>query len=48
MSEEVRAVSILPHPRLEQPLSVDGSGPLPATRELVDAEARRILEECHT
>jgi hypothetical protein len=48
MSEEVGAVSILPDSRLEQPLSVDGSGPSPTTREPVDAEARRILEECHT
>ena len=47
MSEEVGAVSIPPDPRLEQPLSVDGSGPSPAAHELVDAEARRILQECH-
>ncbi len=29
------------------PLAVDGNAPAPATRELVDAEVRRLLDECH-
>ncbi|TFV87100.1 ATP-dependent metallopeptidase FtsH/Yme1/Tma family protein [Blastococcus sp. CT_GayMR20] len=47
MSEAVGPVSVLPDPRTEQPLALDGSGPAPATRELVDAEVRRILDECY-
>jgi cell division protease FtsH len=47
MSEAVGPVSVLPDPRTEQPLALDGNGPAPATRELVDAEVRRILDECY-
>ncbi|WP_236833766.1 ATP-dependent zinc metalloprotease FtsH [Blastococcus sp. KM273129] len=47
MSDAVGPVSVLPDPRTEQPLALDGSGPAPATRELVDAEVRRILDECY-
>ncbi|WP_236826135.1 MULTISPECIES: ATP-dependent zinc metalloprotease FtsH [unclassified Blastococcus] len=47
MSDAVGPVSVLPDPRTEQPLAMDGAGPAPATRELVDAEVRRILDECY-
>jgi cell division protease FtsH len=47
MSEAVGPVSVLPDPRTEQPVALDGNGPAPATRELVDAEVRRILDECY-
>ncbi|MDP9429843.1 MAG: ATP-dependent zinc metalloprotease FtsH [Actinomycetota bacterium] len=47
MSEAIGPVSVLPDPRTEQPVALDGNGPAPATRELVDAEVRRILEECY-
>jgi cell division protease FtsH len=46
MSDAVGAVSVLPDPRREQPLSLDGTGTSPATRELVEVEVRRILDEC--
>jgi cell division protease FtsH len=38
-------LSVLPDPRREQPLSVGGDGTSPATRELVETEARRILDQ---
>ncbi|MGY1836352.1 ATP-dependent zinc metalloprotease FtsH [Blastococcus sp. SYSU DS0510] len=47
MSEAVGPVSVLPDPRTEQQVGLDGNGPAPATRELVDAEVRRILDECY-
>ncbi len=47
MSDAVGPVSVLPDPRTEQPMALDGSGPAPGTRELVDAEVRRILDECY-
>jgi cell division protease FtsH len=47
MSEVVGPVSVLPDPRTEQPVVLDGSGPAPRTRELVDTEVRRILDECY-
>ncbi|MFP5336528.1 MAG: ATP-dependent zinc metalloprotease FtsH [Actinomycetes bacterium] len=46
MSERVGLASVLPAPGQEQ-LALDASGPAPATRELVDAEVRRILDECY-
>jgi cell division protease FtsH len=46
MSAEIGPVTVLPAPGQEQPM-FDGSGPSPATRELVDAEARRIVDECY-
>jgi cell division protease FtsH len=46
MSDRVGAVSVLPDPRREQPFAMDGSGTSPATRELVELEMRRILNEC--
>jgi cell division protease FtsH len=42
MSEKVGMLSALPDPRREQPL---GDGTSPATRELVETEARRILDQ---
>jgi len=47
MSEKVGLVSVLPGPGQEvNPFAVDGNV-APATRELVDAEVRRIVEECY-
>ena len=47
MSEKVGMMSVLPDPRREQPLSLGGDGTSPATRELVETEARRILDQGH-
>jgi cell division protease FtsH len=47
MSEQVGAISVLPDPRTEQPFGLDGSGPAPATKELIDAEVRRVLDACY-
>lgn len=47
MSPAVSPVSVLPDPRSEQPLG-DGGSASPATRELVDHEVRRILDDCYT
>jgi len=47
MSQAVGPVSVLPGPG-EQPLfGNDGNQAAPATRELVDAEIRRLLDEGH-
>jgi cell division protease FtsH len=47
MSDKIGLVSVLPRPGEEQnPFAADGSAS-PATRELVDAEVRRIVEECY-
>ena len=46
MSEAVGAMSLLPDPRREQPLSLDGNGSSPAARELLEVEVRRILDGC--
>ena len=45
MSPAIGPVSVLPPPGQETFLGMDGVAP--ATKELVDAEARRILEECY-
>jgi cell division protease FtsH len=45
MSERVGLMSVLPDPRREQPLTLGGDGISPVTRELVETEARRILDE---
>ena len=45
MSTAVGPVSVLPGPGAQPTFGADGSDPAPATRELVDAEVRRILEE---
>jgi cell division protease FtsH len=46
MSPEVGPITVLPAPGQEQPV-FDGSGPSPATRELVDSEVRHIVDECY-
>jgi cell division protease FtsH len=46
MSAEIGPLTVLPPGGQEQSI-FDGAGPSPATRELVDAEARRIVEECY-
>jgi len=45
MSAAVGPLTVLPPPGQESPLGLDGVAP--ATRELVDSEVRRIVEECH-
>jgi cell division protease FtsH len=45
MSAAVGPVSVLPPPGQEQPFG--GDGVAPATKELVDAEVRRLVEECY-
>jgi cell division protease FtsH len=45
MSEKVGMLSALPDPRREQPLTLGGDDTSPATRELVETEARRILDQ---
>ncbi len=45
MSETIGPVSVLPPPGRESPLGLDGVAP--ATRELVDTEVRRIVEQCY-
>jgi cell division protease FtsH len=47
MSEKVGAMSVLPDPRREQPFSLGGDSISPSTRELVETEARRILDQSH-
>ena len=49
MSAAVGLVSVLPRPGNEQALfpGIDGSAPSEATRQLVDAEVRRIVDECY-
>jgi cell division protease FtsH len=47
MSEKVGMMSVLADPRREQPLSLGGDDTSPATRELVETEARRILDACY-
>jgi cell division protease FtsH len=47
MSEAIGPVSVLPDPRTEQPMPFDSNGPAPRTRELVDSEVRRILDDCY-
>ena len=47
MSEKVGMMSVLPDPRREQPHCLGGDGTSPATQELVETEARRILDQGH-
>ena len=49
MSDAVGLVSVLPRPGNESPSfpGADGSAPAESTRELVDAEVRRIVDECY-
>ena len=45
MSLAIGPVSVLPPPGEESPFGLDGVAP--ATRELVDSEARKTIEECY-
>jgi cell division protease FtsH len=45
MSEAIGPVSVLPPPGDEQPFGLDGVAP--ATKELVDQEVRRLLDDCY-
>ncbi|AGL18214.1 ATP-dependent zinc metalloprotease FtsH [Actinoplanes sp. N902-109] len=45
MSEVIGPVTVLPPPGSESPLGLDGVAP--ATKELVDAEVRKIVESCY-
>ena len=45
MSPAIGPVSVLPPPGQESPAGADGVAP--ATRELVDTETRRIIEDCY-
>jgi cell division protease FtsH len=47
MSDKVGMMSVLPDPRREQPLTLSGDGTSPATRELLETEARGILDSCY-
>ena len=49
MSEAIGLVSVLPRPGDGSVMfpGVDGNGPAESTRELVDSEVRRIIEECY-
>jgi cell division protease FtsH len=48
MSEAVGLVSVLPRPGNESPFPVaDANAPAESTRELVDSEVRRIVDECY-
>ena len=48
MSDRIGPLTVLPAEGQEQPFGgLDGSGPSPATRELVDAEARKIVDDCY-
>ena len=47
MSEKVGLMTVLPDPRREQPLGLGGDGTSPATQELIETEARRILDQGH-
>ena len=46
MSDAVGPLTVLPPSGQESPLAADPVGP--ATKELVDREARRIVDECHS
>jgi cell division protease FtsH len=45
MSSRIGPVSVLPPPGQEQPFG--GDGVAPATKELVDGELRRLVDECY-
>ncbi len=49
MSDAVGLVSVLPRPGNESPFpAADSNAPAESTRELVDAEVRRIVDECYS
>jgi cell division protease FtsH len=45
MSEAIGPVTVLPPPGSESPLGLDGVAP--ATKELIDAEVRKIVDACY-
>ncbi|MFI6072306.1 ATP-dependent zinc metalloprotease FtsH [Actinoplanes sp. NPDC051343] len=45
MSEAIGPVTVLPPPGQESPLGLDGVAP--ATKELIDAEVRKIVDSCY-
>jgi cell division protease FtsH len=45
MSEAIGPISVLPPPGQESPFGLDGVAP--ATKELLDREVRRIVDECY-
>jgi cell division protease FtsH len=45
MSEAIGPVTVLPPPGQESPFGLDGVAP--ATKELIDAEVRRIVDDCY-
>ena len=47
MSDKIGPITVLPPPGQEQSSFFDGTGPSSATRELVDTEVRRIVDECN-
>jgi cell division protease FtsH len=47
MSPKVGPIAVLPAENAQQPFFGDSNGPSPATRELVDEEVRRIVDECY-
>ena len=47
MSEAVGPVSVLPGPQVQSPFFPGAGDASEATRQLVDAEVRRIIDECH-
>jgi cell division protease FtsH len=48
MSDAIGLVSVLPRPGNESPFpAADANSPSESTRELVDSEVRRIVEECY-
>ena len=48
MSPALGPMSVLPGPGQEPVFGFDGNGPSPATRELLDTEVRRLLDEAAT
>jgi cell division protease FtsH len=49
MSDAIGLVSVLPRPGNESPFpAADSNAPAESTRELVDSEVRRIVEECYS
>jgi cell division protease FtsH len=47
MSPKVGPLAVLPADGSQQPFFGDANGPSPATRQLVDEEVRRIVDECY-
>ena len=47
MSDRIGPLTVLPREEQVTPFAVDGTGPSPATGELVDEEARRIVDDCY-